>query len=138
MRDQSTAGALAAALLEKDVCAYTEYALRNAPVPDDDVFVTVGTQSCVYGEQAVRLGGGVTVPVCMTLRIRMHCKTNRNPDCLTALWYDCILPALAEMGLAVRGISLGACEYLKALDRLVQTAEITVSAAEICGEGNAL
>ena len=105
----------------------TEYGRRLEPLPDAAEFVTVGLPE-VHCGTPLKYGSGNAVPAELHLRVRFHCKTNRDAGNLQVRWALGLVPALLDSGLAVTGFTLGAVTFDRAADRFVREAAVTVSA----------
>ncbi len=110
------------------IAAFPEYARRLDALPQNADFATVGISS-LKCEAPLVTENGWCIPAALTLRVRLHCRTEESADALAICTENVLLPGLLDRGYAVAGLTLGETAYSKALDRLVREVQITLSAA---------
>ena len=110
------------------VQAFPEYGRRLDAIPQNTDFATVGSSS-LKCETPLVTENGWYIPAAVTLRVRLHCRTQESADALAICMETVLLPGLLDRGYAVEQLTLGETAYSKTLDRLVREVQITLSAA---------
>ena len=128
------AAVLAGILRGKNIPAFTEFARRDRDIPQTRTFVTICVQSENTGEEYLDTNGARTVPVQLTLRLRLHANGEHAAERINALWFDDILPAVGSMNLKVTGIKTDAAAFDDRLGCLVREVRITVDAVYVFTE----
>ncbi len=113
------------ALRAAGIPAYPEYPQVLKPMPHVPFFVTAACAETLCGEP-VNSSFGDAADVRLTIRMRMHCRTDYDPADLFARAEDCILRTIAAAHFDLRGIRTGELQYVPKLDRLVREMQIIV------------
>ena len=113
------------ALRAAGIPAYSEYPQVLKPMPHVPFFVTAACVETLCGEP-VNSSFGDAADVRLTIRMRMHCRTDYDPAELFARAEDCILRTISAAHFDLRGIRTGELQYVPKLDRLVREMQITV------------
>lgn len=113
------------ALRAAGIPAYPEYPQVLKPMPHVPFFVTAACAETLCGAP-VNSSFGDAADVRLTIRMRMHCRTDYDPADLFARAEDCILRTIAAAHFDLRGIRTGELQYVPKLDRLVREMQITV------------
>lgn len=109
---------LCAQLRGRGIRTVMEYENGCIPLPACAKFISLGNAEISTG-RPFTLGDEPAAGVTVKLRIRMHALRNASEQELLDLWFDEMLPVLAEAGLAVRQVSRGEIRYDSKIDRLV-------------------
>ena len=117
MTAQITAS-LIAALRAEEIPAFAEYPQCIKQVPPDPCFVTAACAEAAGGEPVDSLFGDA-VTASLTLRLRLHFRTDTVPAAYCAKIQQCILRVLSEEHYDFRGWQQGDLHYVSQLDRLV-------------------
>ena len=104
---------LLALLRARGIRTLREFEAGCIPLPACPRFITIGNAEVLTG-------------VSLRLRIRMHALRNASEQELLDLWFDAVLPALADAGLAVRNVQRGEIQYDCKIDRLVCEVNVTL------------
>lgn len=112
--------ALAAAGAE----VYDEFRYPKAKLPVSECFVTVGIERFELSEPFSEK----YFPAILTLRIRLHTRTDSFPARTSILFELTVLPVLRLMGLSILRASLGELRYDMSLALYVREGKIEVSA----------
>lgn len=135
MTDRITAGLLEA-LQAEGIPAYPEYPQILKPLPADPFFVTAACTEASGGAPLESLFGDA-VTVMLTLRLRLHCKTDTDPEEYSARTMRCILHVLETDHSDLRGMQQGALRYDRQLDRLVCEVQLRIGGTVYLGGGDA-
>ena len=107
------------ALNAAGIPAFSEYPQILKPMPAVPFFVTVACTAADF-DRILNSFFGDAAPAAMTLRLRLHCRT----DALFSEYADktdaCILDTVHEKMLDLRKIRFGELHYVRQLDRLVR------------------
>lgn len=122
---ETVSSRLVDALRAAGIPAYPEYPQVLKPMPHVPFFVTAACAETLCGEP-VNSSFGDAADVRLTIRLRMHCRTDYDPAELFARTEDCILHTIAAAHFDLRGIRTGELQYVPKLDRLVREMQITV------------
>lgn len=115
---------LIALIRSRGVRTLREFQAGTLPLPADRLFVTVGNADILAGTP-FPFADGAAAGVTLKLRIRLHALRDSGEQELIDLWFDAVLPALADTGLSVRSVQRGDISYNSQIDRLV--CEVTVT-----------
>ena len=118
---------ICALLTDNSVTAFPEYARRLGALPQED-FVTVGIAQ-LHCETPLRQGAGWVIPAELTVRVRLHCKTQQSATRLAICIQTILLPGLLDGGYAIGALDVGAAEYVRSIDRLVREVTVVIPAA---------
>ena len=106
------------ALRAAGIPAYPEYPQILRPLPPDPFFVTAACTEAVCGAPVETLFGDA-VTASLTIRLRMHCRTDNDPAAFAEKTEQCILQTLRDAACDLRGIRQVELHYVRELDRLV-------------------
>lgn len=118
MTDNLT-GCFIDALNAAGIPAFREYPQILKPIPAAPFFVTA---ACTDAEldAAVPSFFGDAVPAKLTVRLRLHCRTDARFSEYADLTDACILHTVQQNQLDLRKIRFGELHYVRQLDRLVR------------------
>ena len=116
---------LLALLRARGIRTLREFEAGCIPLPACPRFITIGNAEVLTG-QPFSCRGESAAGVSLRLRIRMHALRNASEQELLNLWFDAVLPALADAGLAVRNVQRGEIQYDCKIDRLVCEVNVTL------------
>ena len=116
---ESVSGQVITALRAEGLTVFTEYELQTAPIPQDDLFLTVAVAG-MQTDAPLDYPQGIAAPAEVQLRIRLHGRVGNDPDDLAICWELRVLPVLLDSGLALHKTSLGEAHWERRLDRMVR------------------
>ena len=114
------------ALNTADIPAYPEYPQILKPLPAVPFFVTV---ACVAIDCDTPLPSvfGDAVPVVLTLRLRLHCRTDAAFTDYADQVDACILQTVQQKNLDLQKLRFGELHYVRQIDRLVRETLLDIS-----------
>ncbi len=114
------------ALNTAGIPAYPEYPQILKPLPTVPFFVTVAyiAIDCDAPLQSVF---GDAVPVVLTLRLRLHCRTDAAFTDYADQVDTCILQTVQQKNLDLQKLRFGELHYVRQIDRLVRETLLDIS-----------
>lgn len=113
------------ALNAAGIPAFPEYPQTQMPVPAVPCFVTAACAESACSAP-VDSSFGEALPLLLTVRLRLHCRTDCDAAGYAARTDACILHAIREAHFDLRGLRQGELHYVKQLDRLVQETNLSI------------
>lgn len=117
------------ALNAAGIPAYPEYPQILKPLPTAPFFVTVACTAMDF-DAPLQSAFGDVMPLSLTLRLRLHCRTDAAFTDYAEQVDVCILQTAQQNQLDLRRMRFGELHYVRQIDRLVRETLL-----DICGTG---